>query len=112
MSLANAPSQFQRLMDLVLAGLLWDMCLVYLDNIIIFSRTFRSHVVRLKAAFERISPANMELKASKCQLFRSEIQFLGHVVSAKSISANSGKVRLVAEWPRPKISTTFAASSD
>jgi hypothetical protein len=40
MSLANAPSQFQRLMDLVLAGLLWDMCLVYLDNIIIFSRTF------------------------------------------------------------------------
>jgi hypothetical protein len=112
MSLANAPSQFQRLMDLVLAGFLWDMCLVYLVNIIISSRAFDLHVDCLKAAFDRIAKAHMKLKASKCQIFRSEIQFLDHVVSAKGILPIQAKYASSPNGHDRRISTTFADSSD
>jgi Reverse transcriptase (RNA-dependent DNA polymerase) len=50
--LMNAPSQFQRLMDLVLAGLLWDVCLAYLDDVIVFSRDFDKHLERLAAVLD------------------------------------------------------------
>jgi len=63
MGLANATSQFQRLMDLVLTGLLWNCCLVYLDDIIIFSKTFDKHVDRLAAVFGRLSKADLKIKA-------------------------------------------------
>jgi hypothetical protein len=102
MGLANAPSQFQRLMDLVLAGLLWDSCLVFLDDIIVMSGTFEEHLIRLGAVFERMNKARLKLKASKCQLFRSKVKFLGHVVSAGGISADPEKVRAIEEWPRPQ----------
>jgi len=68
MGLANALSQFQRLMDLIFACLLWDVYLVYL-YIIIFSRTFDQHLKRLEAVLATITAANLLLKASKCQLF-------------------------------------------
>jgi hypothetical protein len=55
MGLANAPSQFQRLMNLALAGLKWDICLVYFDDIIVFSATSQLHLERLTAVFGRLS---------------------------------------------------------
>jgi hypothetical protein len=102
MGLVNAPSQFQRLMDLVLAGLLWEVCLVYLDDVIIYSRTFDLHLERLEAVFARMKAANLLLKPSKCQLFREEVTFLGHVVSAKGIAADPSKIETVRQWPRPQ----------
>jgi hypothetical protein len=98
MGLANAPSQFQRLMDLVLAGLNYKSCLVYLDDIICFSRTFEEHLVRLSSVFDRLVQANLKLKVSKCQLFH----FLRHIVSRVGISAHPEKVCVVANWPRPR----------
>ena len=102
MGLANAPSQFQRLMDLVLSGLLWDSCLVYLDDIIVYSVTFSQHLERLAAVFDRLSRADLKLKASKCQLFREEVRFLGHIISKRGIAADPEKVKVVASWPRPR----------
>jgi predicted aspartyl protease len=102
MGLANAPSQFQRLMDLVLSGMLWDSCLVYLDDIIVYSVTFEQHLERLAAVFDRLSAANLKVKASKCQLFREEVHFLGHVISRSGIAADPEKVKVVASWPRPR----------
>jgi hypothetical protein len=63
MGLTNVPSQFQRLMNLVLAGLLWNYCLVYLDDNIIFSKTFDQHLERLAAVFERLSKSSLKMKA-------------------------------------------------
>jgi len=102
MGLAKAPSQFQQLMGLMLTGLLWEVCLVYLGNISIFSRTFDQHRERLEAVLARISAANLLLKASKCQLFREEVKFLGHVISANGISADPSKIDTMKKWPRPK----------
>jgi len=91
LSMAYAPSQFQRLMDLVLTGLLWNCCLVYLDDIIIFSKTFDQHLDRLTAVFERLSKADLKIKASKCEILREEVRFLGHVISSSGIAADPEK---------------------
>ena len=89
-------------MDLILASLLWDVCLVYLDDITIFSRTFDQHLERFEAVLARVAAANLLLKASKCQLFREKVNFLGHVISAEGIAADPSKIDTVRQWPRPK----------
>jgi hypothetical protein len=102
MGLCNAPSQFQRLMDLVLAGLTYASCLVFLDDIICFSRSFEEHLKRLGTIFERLAQANLKLRASKCQLFKAKVRFLGYIVSSAGIATDPEKVRVVANWPTPR----------
>jgi len=100
--LANAPSMFQRIMDFVLAGLTWECCLVFVDNILVFSSTFDEHVERLGRVFDRLSAAGLKLKPSKCKLFQKRVSFLGHVVSGKGIEPDPAKVSAVTEWPVPR----------
>jgi len=102
MGLANAPGQFQRLMDLILAGLAFEACLEYLDDIICFSRTFVEHLIRLGAIFNRLAQANLKMKACKCELFRPEVHFLGHIVSSDGIAADPEKITAIVNWPRAK----------
>jgi len=68
--LTCAPSVFQRLMDLVLHGLAYETFLVYLDDIIIFGRSFEEHLQRLGTVFERLRQAKLKLKPSKCSLLQ------------------------------------------
>src|SRR5260221_5359717 len=100
--LTNAPSVFQRLMDLVLAGLGWDICLVYIDDIIVFSRTFGDHLLRLEAVLQRLREARLKLRPDKCCFFRREVTFLGFLISAKGIHTDRKKIQAVQEWPVPK----------
>jgi len=100
--LCNAPSTFQRLVDMALAGLTWEICLVYLDDLVVFSRTFEDHVVRLQAVFDRLRTANLKLNPSKCVLFAAKIKFLGSVISSEGIAPDPDKVAAVKEWPVPK----------
>ena len=99
--LCNEPSQFARTMELVLSGLTWDICLVYLDDILVFSRTFEEHCDRLAAVFERLEQYTLKLKSSKCHLFQRKVTFLGHVVSENGIECDPDKVAAIAQWPRP-----------
>jgi RNase H-like domain found in reverse transcriptase/Reverse transcriptase (RNA-dependent DNA polymerase) len=99
--LSNAPALFQRLMDLVLVGLTWEICLVFLDDVIIMSETFDEGLVRLKAVFDRLRAANLKLKPSKCRLLQREVVFLGHLVSSEGIAPDPSKVEAVTNWPRP-----------
>jgi len=100
--LCNAGSTFQRVMDLALNRLNFYMCLVYLDDIIVYSKTVEEHLVQLKKLFDRLRPANLKLKLSKCHLLRAEIKFLGHIVSAEGFSTDPSKIEAVQEWPVPK----------
>ena len=75
--LCNAVATFQRLMDLVLAGLNLDICLVYLDDIILFSSTVEDHLRRLRILLKRLKQVNLKLKPSKCMLLQEEVAFLG-----------------------------------
>ena len=98
----NAPATFQRLMHDCLGELNMNWCVVYLDDIIIFSDTKEEHLKRLEAVFQKLCAAGLKLKPSKCFFFREEIEYLGHVVSGKGISTNPKKIEAVAKWPTPK----------
>jgi hypothetical protein len=102
MGLVNAPSQYQRLMYLILSGLFWEVYLVYLDVIIVLSDTFEEHLQRLGAVFSRLGDAHLKLKASKCQLFLPKVHFLGHVICKDGVNPDPKKIRTVAGWPRPR----------
>ncbi|KAL6460294.1 hypothetical protein MHYP_G00320530 [Metynnis hypsauchen] len=71
MGISNAPPSFQHLMELVLCGLHWDICLIYLDDIIVYSTDFSQHLQHLKEVFQRFHAAGLKLKPSKCHLARS-----------------------------------------
>lgn len=103
--LCNAPSTFQRLMDVVLADLQWTTCLVYLDDIIVFGRTFSEHLSRLDEVLLKLSQANLKVKPSKCNLFSEQVQYLGHIISAQGVRADPAKVQAVKDWPVPKTQT-------
>jgi len=100
--LCNAGSTFQSVMDLALNGLNFYMCLVYLDDIIVYSTSVEEHLVRLRKLFDRLRIANLKLKPSKCHLLRAEIKFLGHEVSAEGVSTDPGKIEAVRDWPIPE----------
>jgi len=100
--LCNAGSTFQRVMDLALNGLNFYMCLVYLDDIIVYSATVEEHLSRLRKLFDRLRLANLKLKPSKCSLLRAEVHFLGHVVSGEGVATDPSKIDLVRDWPQPR----------
>ncbi|KAK3729189.1 hypothetical protein QZH41_008863 [Actinostola sp. cb2023] len=79
--LVNAPATFERLMDRVLAGLPWDVCLAYLDDIIVHADNFETTKDRLRQVFRRMRDAGLKLSSKKCHLFQQSVTFLGHVVS-------------------------------
>ena len=98
----NAPATFQRLMDLVLAGLHWKCCLVYLDDIIVFTKTVGDHISRLREVFQCIRDARLKLKSSKWQLFRQSVTFLGHQVSGDGIGPDPSNIEKVLNSPAPR----------
>jgi len=97
----NGPATFQRLMDLTMAGLNYQICLVYLDDIILMSKTVEEHLERLKLVLDRLRGAGLKLKPSKCKLLQKTISFLGHVVSENGVATDPAKVQSVQEWPVP-----------
>lgn len=99
--LANAPSTFERLMENVLRGLQWEQCLLYMDDIIIPSKTVREGLERLEHVLQRLQMANLKLKPSKCSLFQTEVIFLGHIVSESGIATNPEKISAVKNWVTP-----------
>lgn len=87
MGLKSAPMTFQRVMELALQGLQWQSCLIYLDDVVIFSKTFDEHIERLSTVLDRIRTAGLKLKPEKCQFLQSEVIFRGHVVSGEGVKA-------------------------
>lgn len=100
--LCNAPATFERLMDTVLRGLKWQICLCYLDDIIIFAPTFAVHLERVATVLSCIANANLKLNTKKCHFAAREIKVLGHVVSNKGVRPDPDKIRAVTECPIPK----------
>ena len=99
--LCNAGATFQRVMDVAMAGLNFDICLIYLDDIILFSKTVDEHLTRLKSLLGRLIAANLKLKPSKCKLLQREVSFLGHIVSDKGVGTDPEKLCMVRDWPVP-----------
>jgi len=88
-------------MDLAPNELNFNMCLVYLDDIIVYSAAVEEHLLRLRKLFDRLRMADLKLKPSKCNLLRAEVSFLGHVVSGEGVATEYSKIELVKDWPIP-----------
>jgi len=99
--LSNAPATFERLMELVLKGLTWSQCVVYIDDIIVFGKDFSECHLRLVEVFKRLQGAHLRLKPKKCKLFRSSTLYLGYVVSGHGIETDPEKIGPVKTWPAP-----------
>ena len=111
--LCNAPATFSRLMDRVLAGLHWETCLFYLDDITVFAATWEEHLARLRQVFERLRHAQLKLGAKKCTFVAKEVRYLGHRVTAKGLLPDPSllaAIREIAPPPPPRMPWKFAHS--
>ena len=99
--LCNAPATFERLMEMILRGLLWKRCLVYIDDIIVYGKSFEETLQNLQTVFQRIRDAGLKLKPKKCELFTKEILYLGFRVNGDGVKPDPGKIEAVTQWPLP-----------
>ena len=100
--LTNAPATFMRAMNETFHELLDECVIVFLDDILIFSKTKEQHEQDLRKVLELLRAKKWYAKKSKCEFFKTKIQFLGHVISEKGLEVDPTKVRAVTEYPRPK----------
>ena len=103
--LTNAPATFQRLMENCLGDLHLNWCIIYLDDIIVYSETPEEHIERLEGVFKKLSKAGLKLKPSKCEFSKERIAYLGHIVSKAGIETDPKKIAAVKLWPRPETTT-------
>ena len=86
------------LMDLILTGLQWSSCLVYLDDIIILGKNFADNI---QVVLHRIKDAGLKLQPTKCHFFRKAVSYLGHIVSEQGVAVDPSKVDKIKSWPIP-----------
>ena len=103
--LTNAPATFQCLMESCLGDMHLNWCIIYLDDVIVFSKTLEEHLVRLRGVFQKLREAGLKLKPSKCEFFKDRIAYLGHIVSKAGIETDPKKIKDIWEWPRPNTVT-------
>ena len=103
--LCNVPAMFQRLMQNCLGELNLTYTLIYLDDVIVYSRTEEEHLTLLRAVFERFRESGLKLKPSKCNFFHTEINYLGHTVSAKGMEPGMDSIKAIAEMAPPRTYT-------
>lgn len=102
LGLTNAPFTYSRLMDLVLSGLTYSCCLVYLDDTIIFSRTFEDHFTHLNDVLQRIVDVNFKLRPEKCEFAAERVKHLGYVITPEGVMPDINKVKVILEMEFPK----------
>ncbi|GFS37940.1 retrovirus-related Pol polyprotein from transposon 17.6 [Nephila pilipes] len=87
---------------MVLRGLSYEACLVYLDDIIIIGRAFEDHLRNFQRLLEKLKMVNLKLNPSKCNLFRREVGYLGHIISAESVRIYPENISAIKDWSCPE----------
>ena len=100
--LGNAPSTFSRAMCRALKGILWSEVLIYLDDVIVFARSFDEYLFRLRNVFNRLCAANLKLKPQKCKFGQEKVTFVGHVVTPNGVTTDPKKCEAIKQMPIPK----------
>ena len=103
--LTNAPATFQQLMENCLGELHINWCIIYLDDIIVYSKMPEEHIKHLRGVFRKLSEAGLKLKPSKCEFFKEKIAYLGHIISKEGIETDRKKIISVKLWPKPETVT-------
>ena len=102
MGLTGRRPTFQCLVEKVLVGLTWEICVPYLDDIIMFSSTPEEHLQRLQLVLERFLAHNLKINPDKCDFFRMKVQFFGHIVSKDGLEVDPSKIEAVHKFPVPR----------
>ena len=102
MGLANAPATYQRLMENVLGDLHLTICMVFLDDIIVFGNSFEEHLARLEQVLVRLGDNGLKLNPKKCSFCQERVKYVGHIVSEQGIETDPEKIEKVRDWPRPE----------
>lgn len=100
--LTNSPATYQRLMENILADLNLKVCCVFIDDVIIFGKTFEEHLHNIQLVFNKIKEATLKIAPSKCQFFKRKVKFIGHIVSERGIEIDTEKTDKVVNWPKPR----------
>ena len=103
--LTNAPAEFMDLMNRVFKPYLDKFVVVFIDDILIYSKTEEEHAEHLKIVLEALRKEKMYAKFSKCEFWLERVQFLGHVIDKDGISVDPSKVEAVSNWEQPRTPT-------
>lgn len=99
--ITGAPATFQRLMEKAVGDMHMLEVVVYLDDLIVFGKTLEEHEQRLLKVITRLEEAGLKLSLDKCQFCRSQVTYVGHIVSEHGIATDPAKIEAVTRWKRP-----------
>jgi hypothetical protein len=97
--LCNAPATFQAYINEMMRGILDKYCVVYLDDILIYSQTEEEHEWHVNEVLSRLSRANLYAKLSKCSFHQKEVHFLGFIIGRDGIRIDPERIRTISDWP-------------
>lgn len=100
--LKNAPATFQRLMNSVLRDYINKICVVYLDDILIFSTTAEEHMDNIRKIFDRLRQHNLRIQIDKCNFFATSTEYLGHILTTEGVKPNPTKVEAIQKLKLPQ----------
>ena len=100
--LCNAPASFQYFMNDILSDCLDIFCVVYLDDILIFSPNLNDHIKHVKEILTCLRKNNLFAKLEKCEFHKSSVEFLGYIVSSKGLKMDNNKINAIKDWPIPQ----------
>jgi hypothetical protein len=106
--LTNAPATQQRWIEKVLLGLNWQICMAYIDDIVVFSDTFEKHLEDIETLFERLLTNGMKLALEKCQFCKPSFEILGHICSEEGTAPNPSKIEVIQNFPLPSMKDELA----
>ena len=101
MGLVNSAATFNRVLERILVGIPTELCVLYIDDVLVHAPSCQDMFLRLRLVLDRFKGAGVKLNTSKCCLFRKQVKFLGHVISAEGVHPDPGKTEAVRLWPRP-----------
>src|SRR5206468_5567330 len=103
--LRNAPGTFQRLMDKVLKDHIGDFVEVYVDDIMIYSKSLEDHIIHIEKVLRKLRDYNLVIKLKKCRFCQKKIEFLGHEIGEEGLKPNSKKIETINNIQEPRTVT-------
>jgi hypothetical protein len=100
--LTNAPTTFQATMNQLFRPYLRKLVLVFFDDILIYSKTWKEHLKHLEQVLSLLEKNQFYAKLSKCSFGKEEVEYLGHVISQDGVKVDPEKIKAITEWPKPK----------